>query len=77
MKLTIKYFGQLAEVTQCNEEVYNFSKETVGELLEELLVKYPDLNSKDFQVAHDLELAQNDTKITQPEIALLPPFSGG
>lgn len=77
MKLNIKYFGLLAEVTQRNEETLNFSKETVGELMAELFEKYPALKAKDFQVAHALEIAEKETKITQSEIALLPPFSGG
>ncbi len=77
MKLTIKYFGLLAEITGCNEEMYSFSKETIGELVQELTIKYPELQSKDFQVAHAMEIADKDTPITHKEIALLPPFSGG
>ena len=77
MKLNIKYFGLLAEVTKKNEEVYEFSKETVGDLIHDLTEKYPELKLKDFQVAHAMEIAETDTKITQNEIALLPPFSGG
>ena len=77
MKLTIKYFGALAEVTRCNEETISFSKGTIGELVQELTEKYPTLKTKDFQVAHALEIAKEDTEITHSEIALLPPFSGG
>jgi len=77
MKLTIKYFGVLAEVTHCNEEIISFSKETVGELIPMLFEKHPELKTKDFQVAHAMEIVKEDTKITQSEIALLPPFSGG
>jgi molybdopterin synthase sulfur carrier subunit len=77
MNLNIKYFGLLAEITHCSEETLSFSKETIAELLTELFQKYPELKTKDFQVAHQQEIATKETKITNPEIALLPPFSGG
>jgi molybdopterin synthase sulfur carrier subunit len=77
MNLNIKYFGVLAEITQCSEETLPFSEGTVGELLTMLKAKYPALGTKDFQVAHKQEIVTKDTKITNPEIALLPPFSGG
>ncbi len=54
MNLTIKYFGLLAEITQCNEELLEFSETSVSEVLEVLYSKYPSLRDKDFQVAQDL-----------------------
>lgn len=77
MKLTIKYFGLLAEITQCNEEVIECSKETISELMEVLFMKYPDLKTKEFQVAQNHEIVPMNTGLTNSEIALLPPFSGG
>ncbi len=77
MNLTIKYFGLLAEVTQRSEETLVFTKSTVQHLLEDLYSKYPKLKEKDFQVAQNLEIVAKDTILTDEEIALLPPFSGG
>jgi len=77
MILTIKYFGLLAEVTQCNEEQFDFSGSTVSELREALCRKYELLHLKDFQVAQNQIVVTNETKITETEIALLPPFAGG
>ena len=77
MQLQIKYFGLLAEVTNCHEESLEFSKLTISELLEYLFVKYPGLKQKEFKVALNREIVNQETKITAPEIALLPPFSGG
>jgi len=77
MMLKIKYFGLLAEITNCEEEVMNFSKVSVSDLLEELFRKYPGLKEKDFQVAQNLEIVSKETMISENEIALLPPFSGG
>jgi molybdopterin synthase sulfur carrier subunit len=77
MELHIKYFGLLAEVTTCEEETLNFSNSTVSELLEMLFNKYPELKTKDFQVAQNNEIVSKDTPILNHEIALLPPFSGG
>ena len=77
MQLQIKYFGLLAEVTNCTEETFEFSKSLVSELLEDLYIKYPELKQKDFKVAQNHEIVSNASNITSPEIALLPPFSGG
>lgn len=77
MQLNIKYFGLIAELTQCYEEVFEFSGATVSELLELLYGKYPELKTKDFQVAQNREIVSFDANITGDDLALLPPFSGG
>ncbi|MGA1226003.1 MAG: MoaD/ThiS family protein [Tamlana sp.] len=78
MLITIKYFGQLTEITHLNEETIEVSeKKTISELLDTLYRKYNTLKTKDFQVAQNQELVDENTKITGQEIALLPPFSGG
>jgi molybdopterin synthase sulfur carrier subunit len=77
MLITIKYFGLLAEVTNCEEEIIDFSGSRISELLEELYTKYSSLKNKDFQVAQNQELAPFETAILSKEIVLLPPFSGG
>ncbi|SEQ54956.1 molybdopterin synthase subunit MoaD [Hyunsoonleella jejuensis] len=77
MLITIKYFGQIAEVTQKNEEQIEISGGSISELLSTLITKYSDLKNKDFQIAQNQELVDLDTELTGAEIALLPPFAGG
>ena len=77
MKLNIKYFGLLTEVTNCTEEIIDFNESTIQELLHELFTKYPDLQNMDFQVAQNNEIVFKEAIISNSEIALLPPFSGG
>jgi molybdopterin synthase sulfur carrier subunit len=77
MNITIKYFGQIAEVTQKEGESMEFSGMLISELLDALYSKYKPLKNKDFQVAQNQELVTLETKITGSEIALLPPFAGG
>ena len=77
MNITIKYFGQIAEVTQTEEESLEFSGSLVSELIETLHSKYDTLKNKDFQVAQNQELISIETELTGAEIALLPPFAGG
>ncbi|TBN06349.1 MoaD/ThiS family protein [Hyunsoonleella flava] len=77
MLITIKYFGQIAEVTQKDEEQLEVSEGLVSGLLSVLNSKYSDLKNKDFQIAQHQELVALDTELTGAEIALLPPFSGG
>ncbi|MCK5401681.1 MAG: MoaD/ThiS family protein [Flavobacteriaceae bacterium] len=77
MQLTIKYFGLLAEVTQCNEEQIEFSGILIDDLLETVYLKYPKLKGKDFQVAQNQVIITNEAEVSATEIALLPPFAGG
>lgn len=77
MYITIKYFGQIAEITKTEEESLEFSGSLISELLETLNTKYSALKNKDFQVAQNQELVSNKTELTGAEIALLPPFAGG
>lgn len=77
MLITVKYFGQIADVTQKEEEELKISEGLVSELINTLNSKYSDLKNKDFQIAQNQELVGLDTELTGAEIALLPPFSGG
>ena len=77
MHITVKYFGQIAEVTQLDEESLEFSGTLISELLDLLYSKYNVLQNKDFQVAQNQELVSVETELTGNEIALLPPFAGG
>jgi len=77
MQLTVKYFGLIAEVTQCSEEQFEFSGTHIYELIETVYLKYPKLKEKDFQVAQNNEIVSKDMIIKRTEIALLPPFAGG
>lgn len=77
MRLVIKYFGLLAEITNCNEELLDFNKTSISDLLEELFKKYPSLKNKDFQVAQNNTIVTKEALLLETEIALLPPFSGG
>lgn len=77
MRIKIKYFGLLTEITNCQEEYVADTFSTVNELLDLLYKKYPELKEKDFQVAQNNSIVALETKINNTEIALLPPFSGG
>lgn len=77
MTITVKYFGVLAEITQCSEETLLFTETKITELLAVLFKKYPKLKEKDFQIAQNKVLVPKETMLAAPEIALLPPFAGG
>ena len=77
MHINIKYFGQIAEVTQTEEENLEFSGIIVSELVETLYLKYSNLRTKNFQIAQNQELVSMETELTGNDIALLPPFAGG
>lgn len=77
MKLNIKYFGMLSEITTCNEEDFHFTGTTVSDLIESLFNRYPGLKSKTFRVAQDQTLVSNEMVVSKHNIMLLPPFAGG
>ena len=77
MRLTIKYFGLLAEITDCSEEDIEFSGMLIDNLLDEIYSKYPKLKETDFQVAQGQIIINKETEVSGKEIALLPPFAGG
>ncbi|MBD0832743.1 NTP transferase domain-containing protein [Aestuariibaculum sediminum] len=77
MQTNIKYFGQIAEVTQVESEIIEHNKTTVSELLDFVISKYPQLKQKEFKIAQNKVLVPAKTKLTGEEIALLPPFAGG
>ncbi len=77
MTINVKYFGLIAEITECEAEAISFSEKSISAFLEILYQKYPSLKNKDFQVAQNQELVSLDSLITGNELALLPPFAGG
>ena len=77
MLITIKYFGQIAEVTSKEEESLEFSGDTISDLLNALHSKYDSLKNKDFQIAQNQQIVDIETELSGAEIALLPPFAGG
>jgi molybdopterin synthase sulfur carrier subunit len=77
MKLSIRYFGLLAEITECSEESIEFGGGSVSDLRKELVEKHPGLLEVKYQVALDLKIVSDDGAIHSNEIALLPPFAGG
>jgi len=77
MQVTVKYFGQVAEITECNNECFTANKAPIATLLELIYTKHPSLKGISFSVAQNQELVDIDTTLTGQEIALLPPFAGG
>ncbi len=77
MEVTVKYFGQIAEITQKKEETFSYSDGLISEFVEEVYEKYPGLRSINFKIAQAQQLISTEEKITGEELALLPPFAGG
>ena len=77
MQLEIRYFGMLAEHTDCAHETIPDFAGTAGELLYHLEQLHPGLSSFTFQIAQAHDIISKDDMITQPNISLLPPFAGG
>ena len=79
MKITLKYFGLIAEITNTAEEVLDINHPVeVGALRNLLAKKYAPLGSATYQVAINHSIAGQDRELNaNDEVALLPPFAGG
>ena len=80
MRVKILYFSQIKDLVGKNEEIIEFSGETVRDLIEVLSQKYPNvkevLNKSMFAINENYEktdfvLKDDDT------VAIIPPVSGG
>ena len=79
MDITVKYFGEIAEATSCNEEQVRTTSNKLSDLVEELSRKH---NLERFQMIialnqNMIELNDDITINSNDELAILPPFAGG
>ena len=75
----IKYYGAIAEATQCNEEKIIVTDLNVSGCIALINEKY-NLNAFEVNVALNQNLVEIDSTINlndSDELALLPPFAGG
>lgn len=77
--ICIKYFGAIAEVTNCSSEKLENNTSSLEEIIQEIYSKYElkhiplkiALNQDIIQTLEGIHINNND------EIAVLPPFTGG
>ncbi len=77
--ITVKYFGEIAEAINCNEEQISTKTDNLSEVIEQLNEKYNlerfpmiiALNQNLIDTSNDIRIKNND------ELAILPPFAGG
>lgn len=78
MKLTIKYFGMLAEFAEKTQEVLEVTPGTsVQELKEQQIKKYQIPDPEAVQLAVNQNLDDEVQLNEGDEVAFLPPFAGG
>jgi len=77
--ITVKYFGEIAEAINCQEEQISTKSDNLYEFMEELTEKY-DLQRFPMILALNQNLVELSSEITlsnNDELAILPPFAGG
>lgn len=80
MKVTIKYFGLIADITHQKEDVFSSDSDTLklGDLVGSLSKEHAGLNQASFSVAVNKKMATEDLLLADNDVvALLPPFAGG
>jgi molybdopterin converting factor small subunit len=78
MKVTIKYFGLVAEAAGRNEESFHFEGPlSSGDLKQKCLEQFTIQDKDSIQVAVNQNLDETIVLKDGDEVALLPPFAGG
>lgn len=78
MKVTIKYFGLVAEAAEKSEEVMELNGQlTASELKAQCLNGLSIVDKDSIQIAVNQNLDDKTTLKDGDEVALLPPFAGG
>tara|TARA_R110001592_G_C13105398_1_gene744511 strand:- start:1000 stop:1236 length:237 start_codon:yes stop_codon:yes gene_type:complete len=78
MILKLKYFGMIAEAVGKENEMIDFSFNTVEELEKVLKNQYSKLTLMNFKIAVNQSIVEPSVLLKEnDEIALLPPFAGG
>ena len=80
MKVFVKYFGLIKDVTLLNEELIELQPKTSVQsfINDKLITKYPSLSMIDFRIAINNELCENTLEILDEDnLSILPFFSGG
>jgi sulfur-carrier protein len=79
MKIKLKYFGMVAEVTDTNDESLEVEDHiNINKLKLMLESKYNSLNSMTYKIAVNQSLKEDVTILhDNDEVVLLPPFAGG
>lgn len=77
--IEVKYFGAVADKTQCEFENVAVSEISLQDLLQDLETRYQ-FNSLTFRVAVNQKIVSKETAFSLKSndiVALLPPFAGG
>lgn len=79
MKITLRYFGMIAELIDKQSEDIDVQDDcTIQNLNEILTTKYDNLASYTYRYAVNEEMVKDEKKLSQnDEVILLPPFAGG
>jgi sulfur-carrier protein len=80
MRVTLKYFGLLAEITHCNEEQVELTADVSSLLGLKSAVeqRFPAFQKTAYSIALNQALCNNEVALKEADvIAFLPPFAGG
>ncbi|VXC12469.1 Molybdopterin synthase sulfur carrier subunit [Flavobacterium sp. 9R] len=80
MRVTLKYFGLLAEITHCNEEQMELTADlnTLLGLKRAVERRFPDFQKTAYSIALNQTFCNDEVVLQEADvIAFLPPFAGG
>lgn len=77
MRISVKYYGIIAERTAKDFETFNFSDACDKNILSALIENKYNLEGIHYSIAVNRQINENQIITENDEVALLPPFAGG
>lgn len=79
MKIKVLYFGMIAEMAKCSEQLKEVEGDSsINDLINQILIEMPDLKEINYVVAQNQLLIDGNKQLTDgDEISVFPPFAGG
>lgn len=77
MRISVKYFGIIAERTAKDIETFNFTDACDKNILRALIENKYNLEGIHYSIAINRKISNNLSITENDEVALLPPFAGG
>ena len=80
MRVTGKYFGEIAEIMNKNEEVKSVEKspEAFSKLKKQFFSCSSLLNTMEIKIAHNNTIVEQNVELKEGDVlSFLPPFAGG
>jgi len=76
-EIEVKYYGKLTELVGRNQEKVKTTAQTIGDFSQFLREHHPVLVNMTIKIAQNNVIETDDSVLSDAEVNVFPPFSGG